>query len=557
MGFRGDRAIPDLGVGVGLRTPHVQQVLGDRPPMDWFEIISENYLAEGGIQRANLESLREGYPVVPHGVSLSIGGTDPLDADYLARLRGLVARLRAPWCSDHLCWTGIGGVDTHDLLPLPMTRASLDHVVERCKRVQGELGVTFALENASTYLEFRESTIPEPEFLAEIAERADCGLLLDVNNVFVSAYNHGFDARAYIDTIPADRVVQIHVAGHTDRGAYLLDTHSDHVKDDVWELYRRALRRCGPTSTLVEWDELIPTWEVLSAEADRARAVRDEVLGKRVKGQPVDLASVQRFFTSAVQRPAPLAEEGELAPQVQVLVVPSARGMTPSDRLEVYREQFWLRHVKSVAEDFPTLAWALGGAGVFADLAREYLRARPPSTWDLQRLGAGMPALVKEHAKHGADALACDAARLDWAFMEVFDAPDAPAFDPRVLAATPEDAWPAARVHMHPALRALTLGFPLIEVRETLKAGAPGGDRPLPAPTHVVVWRDAACFSRAVAIERAAHELLARLAAGEPLGAACEAVGAHAGLSEADIGARVGTWFQEWTQRGWVSRVVL
>jgi len=281
MGFRSRHAIPDLGVGVGFRTPHVKQVLRDRPAMDWFEIISENYFAEGGIQRANLDALSGAYRVVPHGVSLSIGGTDPLDAGYLARLRGLVARLGAPWCSDHLCWTGVGGVDTHDLLPLPMTRASLEHVVERCKRVQGEVGAVLALENASTYLAFRESTIPEAEFLGEIAERADCGILLDVNNVFVSAYNHGFDTRAYIDAIPADRVVQIHVAGHTDRGAYLLDTHSDHVKDEVWELYRRALRRCGPTSTLVEWDELIPAWEVLAAEADRARKVRDEVLGAR------------------------------------------------------------------------------------------------------------------------------------------------------------------------------------------------------------------------------------------------------------------------------------
>jgi uncharacterized protein (UPF0276 family) len=286
MGYRSKHAIPDLGVGVGFRTPHVVHVLRERPPMDWFEVISENYFAAGGIQRANLEALRDGYRVVPHGVSLSIGGADALDADYLRRLRDLVRRTGAPWCSDHLCWTGIGGVDTHDLLPMPMTPATLEHVVERVKRVQGELGVPFALENPSTYLEFRESTIPESEFLAQIAERADCGVLLDVNNVFVSAYNHGFDARAYVDAIPADRVVQFHLAGHSDRGAYLLDTHSDHVKDEVWELYRRALRRCGPTSTLVEWDELIPAWEVLAGEAQRARAVREEVLAAAGGGAP-------------------------------------------------------------------------------------------------------------------------------------------------------------------------------------------------------------------------------------------------------------------------------
>jgi uncharacterized protein (UPF0276 family) len=285
MAYRDRHAIPDLGVGVGFRTPHVVGVLRDRPPMDWFEIVSENYFAEGGIQRANLEALRSAYRVVPHGVSLSIGGADPLDRDYLARLRDLVRRIDAPWCSDHLCWTGIGRVDVHDLLPLPFTPWTLAHVVERVKRVQGELGVPFALENASSYLEFRESSIPEHEFLAELAERADCGLLLDVNNVYVSAYNHGFDARAYIDAIPADRVVQIHLAGHTDRGAYLLDTHSDHVKGEVWELYRRAIRRCGAVSTLVEWDESIPAWEVLTAEAAMARAVREETLGGAPAGR--------------------------------------------------------------------------------------------------------------------------------------------------------------------------------------------------------------------------------------------------------------------------------
>jgi uncharacterized protein (UPF0276 family) len=291
MGFRDRHAIPDLGVGVGFRTPHVASVLQGRPAMDWFEIISENYLGEGGIQRANLEALRGAYRVVPHGVSLSVGGTDALDRDHLARLRALVQRLGAPWFSDHLCWTGVGLIDVHDLLPLPLTRRTLEHVVERVKRAQGEVGVPLALENASSYMEFRESTIPEHAFLAELAERADCAILLDVNNVYVSAYNHGFDAGAYVDAIPADRVVQLHVAGHSDRGAYLLDTHSDHVKSEVWELYRRALRRCGPVSTLVEWDEDIPAWEVLAAEAAKARAVRDETLGGGAEGERAAWAS--------------------------------------------------------------------------------------------------------------------------------------------------------------------------------------------------------------------------------------------------------------------------
>jgi uncharacterized protein (UPF0276 family) len=284
MGYRERNQIVDLGVGVGFRKPHVAQVLRDRPLMDWFEIISENYFAEGGIQRANLEALRASYRVVPHGVSLSIGGAEPIDRDYLARLRELVRRTAAPWCSDHLCWTGFGGVDLHDLMPMPYTRETLAHVVERVRVVQGEVGVPFALENASSYLEYRDSTMSECDFLAEVAERSDCGILLDVNNVFVSAYNHGFDATGYIDAIPADRVVQIHLAGHTNRGSYLLDTHSDHVIPDVWELYRRAIRRSGPISTLIEWDENIPSWQVLAAEAAQARAVRSAV-------SPADLSA--------------------------------------------------------------------------------------------------------------------------------------------------------------------------------------------------------------------------------------------------------------------------
>ncbi len=284
MGYRERHAIPDLGIGVGLRGPHVAHVLGERPAMDWFEIVSENYFAEGGIVRANLESVRSSYRLVPHGVSLSIGGTDPLDRDYLRRLRALVRRIEAPWFSDHLCWTGAGGVDLHDLLPMPYTQGTLAHVIERVKRVQGELEVPFALENASTYMEYRESTMTEDAFLGELAERADCGILLDVNNVFVSAYNHGFDADRYIDAIPGDRVVQMHVAGHTDKGTHLLDTHSDHVRGEVWQLYRRAIAGCGRVATLVEWDEDIPSWSVLANEAEAARRARDEALAPASEG---------------------------------------------------------------------------------------------------------------------------------------------------------------------------------------------------------------------------------------------------------------------------------
>ncbi len=281
MSYRSRHRIPDLGVGVGFRTPHYAKVLEERPPMDWFEVISENFLVAGGRPIENLGRLCAAYPVVLHGVSLAIGSATELDRDYLARLRALADRVGPPWMSDHLCWGRVPGLHLHDLLPLPQTRAVVDHVVDRVRRVQDALGRPFALENVSSYMTYASSTMSEWELVAEVAERADCGLLLDCNNVYVSAQNHGFDAEAYIDAIPADRVVQIHLAGHTDKGGYVLDTHSGPVADPVWALYRRAIRRCGAVSTLIEWDEDIPEWDVLAAEAAKARTMRAELLGER------------------------------------------------------------------------------------------------------------------------------------------------------------------------------------------------------------------------------------------------------------------------------------
>ncbi len=269
---------PDLGHGVGLRRDHFERVLDGPTQVDWFEIISENFMVKGGRALHVLERVRRDYPVVLHGVSLSIGSTDPLDYGYLDELAALAARIEPAWVSDHLCWTGVGGHNAHDLLPLPYTEEALGHVAARVVAVQEHLGRRIALENVSTYLNFAGSTIPEWEFLAEVASRADCGILLDVNNVYVSAMNHGFDPEKYLAALPAERVWQVHLAGHTDLGSHLLDSHSRRVCDEVWALYRSATRRIGAVSSLVEWDEEIPDWDVLEAESLRARAARLEAL---------------------------------------------------------------------------------------------------------------------------------------------------------------------------------------------------------------------------------------------------------------------------------------
>jgi uncharacterized protein (UPF0276 family) len=267
---------PDLGFGIGLRSVHFDHILKNNPTIDWFEVLSENYLDTGGRPLHVLEQVAERYPVVLHGVSLSVGSTDPVNFEYLGKLKALANRIKAHWISDHLCWTGVTGLNTHDLLPMPYTDQALRHTIERVKIIQDFLERPIALENASTYLEFAASTWPESEFLAAIAEQADCGILLDVNNVYVSSFNHGFDPEEYIDRIPRDRVVQMHLAGHTNKGTHILDTHSDYVIETVWKLYRYAHRRLGGVATLLEWDANIPEFDVVHGEALKARKFREQ-----------------------------------------------------------------------------------------------------------------------------------------------------------------------------------------------------------------------------------------------------------------------------------------
>jgi uncharacterized protein (UPF0276 family) len=263
-------SLPDLGIGLGLRTKHYSDILEQRPAVDWFEILSENYMQTKGRPLHFLDRIAELYPIAMHGVSLSIGSTDPLDKDYLTELKALRDRTKARWVSDHLCWTGVAGKNTHDLLPMPYNEESLKHVALRVKEVQDFLGAPLALENPSTYVEHTSSTMTEWDYLAALAKEADCALLLDVNNVYVSAYNHGFDAKDYLAGVPWERVVQLHVSGHTNNGTHIVDTHIGPVIDPVWQLLGEAYGKCK-ASILLEWDAEIPSFEETHADALRAK----------------------------------------------------------------------------------------------------------------------------------------------------------------------------------------------------------------------------------------------------------------------------------------------
>ena len=295
----------NLGLGVGLRTVHFSHILQHQPQVDWFEIISENFMDSRGRPRYVLEQLAERYRIVMHGVSLSIGSTDPLDFEYLRKLKALADDVGAKWISDHVCWTGVAGLNAHDLLPIPYSEATLRHLVERIRTVQDVLERPLVLENPSSYVTFADSTLDEWEFVHRMAEEADCGLLVDVNNIYVSSVNHDFDPVEYLRALPFHRIVQFHLAGHTNCGTHLIDTHDGHVIDPVWDLYRLAHELTGGVSTLLEWDAKIPEFPVVHAEVLKARQFMQAALPWTATASPfAELVATNDFSGATVPHPA-------------------------------------------------------------------------------------------------------------------------------------------------------------------------------------------------------------------------------------------------------------
>ena len=265
----------DYGVGIGLRVPHYPHILSEKPTVDWFEIISENFMVDGGRPLHVLDQLLEQYRVVQHGVSLYFGSADRTDREHLKKIKALVKRTKTPWLSDHLCWGSVDGTYTHDLIPMPYTFAAARRTAQKIREVRDFLEVPIAVENVSRYVEFHASEMTEWEFLNEVVEKADCGILLDVNNIYVSSMNHTFDPLVYIEAVDPERVAQIHIAGHSKYERFILDTHDHPVCDPVWKLYARAIERCGPTATLLEWDDRIPSFDEVHAEAKKSTRYLD------------------------------------------------------------------------------------------------------------------------------------------------------------------------------------------------------------------------------------------------------------------------------------------
>lgn len=272
-----EHAIPNLGIGIGLRIPHYDDIFREKPPIDWFEIISENFMVDGGKPLENLERIMADYPVVMHGVTLSIGGSAELDWDYLKKLKALARKTKTPWVSDHLCWGQLPGAHYHDLLPLPYTRQVIDYVAERARIVQDYLEVPFALENLSSYIAYQADEMPEWEFYSAVVEKAGIYMMLDVNNIYVSSRNHGFDPKTYYQNIPLERVLQIHLAGHSDHGDYVLDTHDNYVCDEVWKIYADVYPQTRGVSTLLEWDDNFISFQKTWEEALKAKQFQKQL----------------------------------------------------------------------------------------------------------------------------------------------------------------------------------------------------------------------------------------------------------------------------------------
>jgi uncharacterized protein (UPF0276 family) len=267
----------DIDFGLGLRPEHYEEIVASPGKVSWFEALSENYMVKGGMPLYWLDRIRRDYPMALHGVSLSIGTTDPIDTVYLDELKALADRVQPMWVSDHLCFTGLGGLNMHDLLPLPYTEEALDHVAERIKRVQDHLGRRLVLENVSSYVTYAASELTEWDFIAQLCQRADCDILLDVNNVYVSAFNHEFDAMAFLRAMPRARVRQFHLAGHTHKGSHIIDTHDHPIVPDVWDLYAEAVKLFPGVPTMIERDADIPPYAELLAELDQARGIAARV----------------------------------------------------------------------------------------------------------------------------------------------------------------------------------------------------------------------------------------------------------------------------------------
>ncbi len=496
-----------------------------------------------GTPKRSLARIRERYPIVMHGVAMSIGTVDPLNSQYLKKLKALAQWLNPPWITDHLCWTGIAHKNSHDLLPVPYTEEALKHIVTRIKQVQDYLERPLALENPSTYLEFKTSHIPEAEFIARMVEESGCNLLLDVNNVYVSCYNHHLDAKAYIDAIPLDRVIQIHLSGHSNMGTYIVDTHDDHVVDEVWALYRYVVHKANRIpNTMIEWDGKIPEWNVLYAELDKAKAAA------RTAADYAPLPDLAKKETPYVANYTMPLEEAQSLMQEAILWgvsvgskpdmwIRTKTGFTPEDQLAVYVNGYRFRLRDATAEYYPVLCYYLGHIA-FDQLVKDFVDATHSEHYNLSSYALDLLAFM---AAHNDDAFALELCQLETAIAQVTDAKETSALEPSHLEGVTAESLMELVVLPRAALQLFAFDYPVndyyLAVKEKKLPEAPA-----PQKTYLAVLRHEYVVWH-MPLSADEYRLLKKLFTGVNIGEALDTV------SEESVG-QISSWFSRWMRYG-------
>lgn len=559
------------GFGLGLRTPHYGDFLAAKQPVDWLEIITDNYLVEGGKPLVVLDTLRRDYPMALHGVAMSIGAPGGVDLGYLRQVKALADRIEPMWVSDHLCWTGAGPQQLHDLYPLPYTEDAARHVIAQIRRAQDLLQRQLVLENVSSYIDFKQSCSSEWQFLAHIANEADCLLLVDVNNVFVSSVNHGFDPMQYLRALPAARVQQIHLAGHSDQGDHIIDTHDHPVAQAVWDLYRQARQLFGPVAAMIERDANIPDLPTLLDELAIARGIANACAtapGPRIEPPPAPritwpataahhggptLARMQRILSDYILAPCgsdthdPALANRDAPPPPPIAAVGLVRvrqGADRAQRLGIYHHAYRARLVEVLADSFAK-TYLYMGSDTFEHDATAYAVAHPPTQRSLNRYGADFPRYLA--GLYPSNPELHELAQLDWDLRTCFDGPDQRALDADQAGLDTQHAWLDRSQPLHRSVRLRQVHTNVVKLWQAIDA-----DEEVPhAVRHehassLLVWRkqlqphfqtldsDQACFVQ-------------HLAGGASINAACAELAGSAALPDAQQFAK---WLCNWLHEG-------
>lgn len=535
-------SLPFLGFGLGLRAKHYPHIFDQWPAVDWFEIVAENFMDTDGRPKRNLARIKERYPIVMHGVSLSIGTVDPLNSEYLAKLKRLIDWAQPAWISDHLCWSGVAHRNTHDLLPVPYTEEALAHIVRRIKQVQDYLERPIALENPSTYLEFQSSSMPEAEFIARMAQESGCRLLLDVNNVYVTCYNHRLDPQQYIDTLPLDRVAQVHLSGHSNKGTHIVDTHDGPVVDAVWELYKYVAHKSGRAlNTMIEWDDEIPEFQILDQELQKARVAARQAADYRLpnpagarplrESRPMALNDEQLRLQNAIF----LGDADGSRPEEWIV---GKDDFAPRQQLDVYANAYRYRLYDATTEDYPVLKHYLGDEA-FQELLWDFVHTERPDHFNIARYALKLPKFVAERLRE--DVFAQELVQLETAIAQLADAAETSPLEHQHLAGLTSDRLMSAVLHPRDALQLMAFTQAVNAYYQAVMDERPQKD-PAPGNTYLAVFRHEDTVWR-MDMEAAEHALLKKLFDGVAVGDALE------GMDEA-AAAKLTDWFSRWMRNG-------